>query len=32
VWIALMILIADMIAQLRRSPTAQTNTAPIPLD
>ena len=32
VWIALMILIADMIAQLRRSPSAQTNTAPIPLD
>lgn len=32
VWIALMILIADMVAQLRRSPTAQTNTAPVPLD
>lgn len=32
VWIALMILIADMVAQLRRSPTAQTNTGPVPLD
>jgi chloramphenicol-sensitive protein RarD len=32
VWIALIILIADMVAQIRRSPTAQTNTGPIPLD
>ncbi|RGE24285.1 EamA family transporter RarD [Leucobacter sp. wl10] len=32
VWIALMILIADMVSQLRRSPTAETNTGPVPLD
>lgn len=32
VWIALVILIVDMVLQLRRSPTAQVNTAPIPLD
>ncbi len=32
VWIALVILIADMFAQLKRSPSAQTNTGPIPLD
>lgn len=32
VWIALMILIADMVSQLRRSPAAETNTGPVPLD
>ena len=32
VWIALSLLIFDMVRQLRRSPTAQVNTAPIPLD
>ncbi|QZY52750.1 EamA family transporter RarD [Leucobacter tenebrionis] len=32
VWIALVILIVDMLGQIRRSPTAQTNTGPIPLD
>ena len=32
VWIAVVILIADMVRQVRRSPTAETNTQPIPLD
>lgn len=32
VWIALMILIVDMIRQLRASPSRELNTAPIPLD
>lgn len=32
VWIALVILIIDMVIQLRRSPGAQLNTGPIPLD
>ncbi|UOQ57997.1 EamA family transporter RarD [Leucobacter allii] len=32
VWIALVILVADMVRQLRRSPEAQPNTAPVPLD
>lgn len=32
VWIALVILIVDMVLQIRRSPRAETNTAPIPLD
>lgn len=32
VWIALVILITDMVIQLRRSPGAQLNTGPIPLD
>ncbi|MBL3687401.1 EamA family transporter RarD [Leucobacter zeae] len=32
VWIALVILIVDMVLQLRRAPEVPTNTAPIPLD
>lgn len=32
VWIALVLLITDMIIQLRRSPQAQLATGPIPLD
>ncbi|QIM16117.1 EamA family transporter RarD [Leucobacter insecticola] len=32
VWIALVLLIVDMILQLRRSPGAQLSTGPIPLD
>lgn len=32
VWIALVILIIDMVRSLRRSPSAQVTTAPIPLD
>lgn len=32
VWLALAILIADMIIQLRRSPEVQLKTGPIPLD
>ncbi|WP_053352828.1 EamA family transporter RarD [Leucobacter musarum] len=32
VWIALVILIIDMVRTLRRSPSAQVTTAPIPLD
>ncbi len=32
VWIALVILIVDMIQQVRRSPSAQANTGPVPLD
>lgn len=32
VWLALVILIVDMVIQLRRSPQAQLKTGPIPLD
>jgi len=32
VWIALVILVIDMVGQIRRAPEVPTNTAPIPLD